>query len=607
MKNGSTQKLLDFILIRKAQKAIAEDDLSRRQQFNLFRTLSLTTFLIAFSITIQIVSVIGEFDWMTAICSGLTISIAANYFALNRHLNYRLAFWVAMLSNMMVLHFVTYYTGGIRNSGMMYMGGLILATFMLLGNKAGQSVTLLSIANIIFFFVYSNTLGKDVRNIVDSDTSGFMLNLDYMITYTTATLLIYSLSNNLLSSKNIVISKVVEAKEDLERKNEELKKLSLVASSTDNMVMVTTAKGIVEWVNDGFTRLTGYHLEEIQGHQPGDLLYGPNTQRETIAELNDRMASGQSFSGEMQKYHRNGNTIWFQVNVTPVFDDHGNIERYVHVSSDITERKTTEMKMSEYYRYLEKANKELDKFAYVVSHDLKAPLRAISNLSVWIEEDIGDKFSADTREHFKMLKGRVMRMESLIQGILDYSRADRVKSPNTEVDVREMIQEVSETILAEAHVDLKIEGNLPVLHTEKMKFQQVVSNLLSNAVKHNDKDRTEIKISCEEAGEDYLFCFEDNGPGIDKQFHEKIFVIFQTLQARDTFESTGVGLAIVKKIVDEAGGKIWVESEMGKYSKFLFRWPKRTLEEFKPFQFSLQQTSYSDRKQNSNPQISSVA
>ena len=592
MKDIFTHKLFDLLLIRKAQRAIPPDDLASRQQFNLFRTLSLTTVLISISINVQIISVVGGFDWMTAACILLTTILALNYFALNIHLNHRMAYWVSLLSNILVLHLVTYYTGGIRNSGMMYLGGIILATFMLLGNKAGKAMTVLSILNIIAFYFYSNTYGQNVRNIVDTDPEGLMLNLDYMITYTTATLLIYSLSNNLLSSKNIVIAKVIEAKEDLERKNEELKKLSLVASSTDNMVIIARAGGEVEWANSGFTRLTGYELENILGKKPGALLYGESTNRETIAELDEKLNQNQSFSGEIQLYHRNGSTIWFQVNVSPSFDEFGILDRLVYVGSDITERKQAEEKMSEYYSYLEKANKELDKFAYVVSHDLKAPLRAISNLSVWIEEDIGDKFTEDTREHFKMLKGRVMRMESLIQGILDYSRADRVKSPNSRVEVKEIIEDARQNYVQDEHVQIEIQGTMPVLYTEKMKFQQVVNNLISNAIKHNDKEVAKLTISCEDSGDDFTFRFEDNGPGIESQFHEKIFVIFQTLKARDTFESTGVGLAIVKKIVDEAGGKIWVESEPGKYSRFVFRWPKQSSEAFKPFQFSVQQSAY---------------
>jgi light-regulated signal transduction histidine kinase (bacteriophytochrome) len=158
--------------------------------------------------------------------------------------------------------------------------------------------------------------------------------------------------------------------------------------------------------------------------------------------------------------------------------------------------------------------------------------------------------------------------------------------------VAELIDDAKELYVQDQSIKFNVAGKMPIIFTERMKLQQVVSNLVSNAVKHNDKSDPIVNISCEDQGEDYLFCFEDNGPGIDPQFHEKIFVIFQTLQARDSFESTGVGLAIVKKIVDEAGGKIWVDSEPGKNTKFFVKWPKQSHEGFKPFQFTLQQSTY---------------
>jgi len=589
MKQNYTRRILDKLLIRNAQLPLHEDDLISRQRLNLFRIYSLTSFLISLTITYQVISIFHWSDFIGIALILLTLIIAVNYFLLDRHLNYKVAYRIAILSTILTLHVVTYYSGGIRNSGMIYLGSFILVTFMLLGNREGKIISVLSILNIIFFYIYTSTIGHDVRNIIDSDSTGDMLNLDYLITYCTGTLLIYSLSNNLESSKNIVIAKVTEAKDSLEKKNEELKKLSLVASSTDNSVLITDRFGFIEWVNEGFVRMKGFTFDEVIGRKSQDLFYGPLTAKETIQRIQDLTSRNQSFSGEIQKYHKNGHTIWVQVTITPVMEEDGRVSRFIHVESDITERKKAEEKMAEYYTYLEKANKELDKFAYVVSHDLKAPLRAISNLTAWIEEDIGDRFTEDASDHFKMLKGRVMRMEGLINGILDYSRADRVKSPNVNVNVKELIDEVVDTLVQDEHVHIQITDKLPVLFTERMKLQQVFSNLISNAIKHSDKDETIINIDCKEEESDFVFSIEDNGPGIDEQFHEKIFVIFQTLQARDTFESTGVGLAIVKKIVEESGGSIRVESEVGKFTRFVFHWPKQSSSSFRPFQFTLNQ------------------
>ncbi len=606
MKQSFTKRILDFLLIRKAEHPLHEDDLISRQRLNLFRTYSLTAFLISLTITYQVISIFNWFDFIGLALILLTFIIGLNYFTLNQHLNYKLSYRIAIIASILTLHAVTYYSGGIRNSGMVYLGSFILVAFMLLGNREGKIISIISIINIIFFYIYSSTIGHDVRNIIDSDSTGDMLNMDYLITYCTGTLLIYSLSNNLESSKNIVIAKVTEAKETLEKNNEELKKLSLVASSTDNSVLITDQFGFIEWVNEGFVRMKGFSFEEVIGKKPQDLFYGPLTSKETIARIQELTSKRQSFSGEIQKYHKNGSTIWVQVTITPIVENDGRLSRFVHVESDISERKKAEVKMAEYYTYLEKANKELDKFAYVVSHDLKAPLRAISNLTAWIEEDIGDRFTEDASDHFKMLKGRVMRMEGLINGILDYSRADRVKSPNVNVNVKELLDEVVETLVQDENVKVDISPSLPVLFTERMKLQQVFSNLINNAIKHSDKELTLIRVSCVEEEDDFVFSVEDNGPGIDEQFFDKIFVIFQTLQARDTFESTGVGLAIVKKIVEESGGTIWLESEVGKFTRFIFRWPKQGNSAFKPFQFTLKQPA-TIAQSSSNSNVSSVS
>ncbi len=592
-------KFKDVLFIRSAKQTIAEDDLSAHQRFNLFRTLSLTTFLISLAITFQVLTFDYTSGVFAAVLCCLTATLAVNYFLLNSHKQYNTAYRVSLFSSFAVLHFVTYYSGGIRNSGIMYTGGLILASFMLLGNKEGKMISVLSIANLIFFFIYSTTFGRDVRNIVDSDQTGFMLNLDYFVTYATATLLIYSLSNNLLSSKNIVISKVMESKIELEEKNKELKKLSLVASKSDNAIIITNADGNIEWVNDGFIKTTGFTIDEVSNRYVSDVLQYVQSSDREFADLINKLTLKQSYSGEIQFYHKNKQTIWLQLNVTPVADEFEQTERMVYVCSDITDKKHQEAKLAEYYRYLEKANKELDKFAYVVSHDLKAPLRAIANLSAWIEEDIHDKLNSDTREHFNMLKGRVNRMEGLINGILDYSRADRIKSPNTAVDTNEIIHEVLDLVSMNNTNSVKVCDALPTIHTERMKFQQVVSNLVSNAFKHNDKENPELIINYRDAEDYHVFSFQDNGPGIESQYFEKIFVIFQTLQARDTFESTGVGLAIVKKIMDEIGGKVIVESTPGEFCRFDVYWPKETTERYKPFQISLQQgVNYTNAQQN---------
>ncbi len=219
-------------------------------------------------------------------------------------------------------------------------------------------------------------------------------------------------------------------------------------------------------------------------------------------------------------------------------------------------------------------NKELDQFAYVVSHDLKAPLRAINNLSQWIEEDLEGALEGETAQNFDLLRGRVNRMEALINGILEYSRAGRMKFNSQTVALNPFIDEIIQNLAPPANVKISIQSGMPSISTEKVALEQVFSNLISNAIKYNNSSEPEINITYTELEKHYQFCVEDNGGGISPEFHDKIFIIFQTLQSRDKVESTGVGLAIVKKIVEDKNGTVWVDSDKGKGTKFYFTWHK---------------------------------
>ncbi|MDJ0901503.1 MAG: ATP-binding protein [Xenococcus sp. MO_188.B8] len=223
---------------------------------------------------------------------------------------------------------------------------------------------------------------------------------------------------------------------------------------------------------------------------------------------------------------------------------------------------------------LRKSNQELEQFAYVTSHDLKAPLRAIANLSEWIEEDLEDRLDDDTRYNMNLLRSRVHRLENLINGLLAYSRVGRLKSEPQEVAVREMLAEIIDLLDVPPEYDIEISGEMPVLVTEIAPLQQVFSNLISNAIKHSDLDRGKVRISVQEQDKFYEFAVADNGKGIDPKYHDRIFTIFQTLEARDTKESTGIGLAIVKKVIENQGGTIKLESELGKGATFRFTWKK---------------------------------
>ena len=220
-------------------------------------------------------------------------------------------------------------------------------------------------------------------------------------------------------------------------------------------------------------------------------------------------------------------------------------------------------------------NKELKDFAHIVSHDLKAPLRGVSQLAEWIAQDNQEKLDKSSKENLNLLKGRVKRMANLIDGILQYSRAGRTQEQKKEVDLNDMIRNIIEDLAPPKKIQVEIENTLPVIHAEKVKIQQVFQNLISNAIKYMDKSKGKVQVGSAEKNGFLEFHVSDNGPGIDKKYHETIFKIFQTLEARDQRESTGVGLSVVKKIVEQNGGKIRVESTVGEGSTFYFTVAKK--------------------------------
>ncbi|WP_437689840.1 GAF domain-containing protein [Sorangium sp. So ce176] len=226
-------------------------------------------------------------------------------------------------------------------------------------------------------------------------------------------------------------------------------------------------------------------------------------------------------------------------------------------------------------RALERTNAELDQFAYVTSHDLKAPLRGIASLAQWIEEDLSDKLTADTRHQMDLLRGRVQRMEALIEGILAYSRATRFREKPESVNVEKLAKEVVELIAPKPPAQVALDVPPAVLRTYKVPLQQVLMNLITNALKHAGREDARVSVGAREEGDRVEFSVSDNGPGIAPAFHEKVWGMFQTLQARDKVESTGIGLAIVRKIVESRGGRAWVESDGKSGATFRFTWPKR--------------------------------
>ena len=237
-------------------------------------------------------------------------------------------------------------------------------------------------------------------------------------------------------------------------------------------------------------------------------------------------------------------------------------------------RIAVELNRQQYEVALIERNQELDSFAHTVSHDLKAPLRAISNLSQWIEDDLEDQLLPDNLQQFQLLRTRVKRMESMINSLLLYARAGRQEAQLETLDLAELLSEVIDSIAPPEGFKIDIQPPLPTLTTKRVFLSQVLTNLISNAIKHHNSVTGHLHIWAIEHSDYHEFIIKDDGPGIAPEDHERVFAIFQTLADKDNTDSTGIGLAIVKKIIETEQGTIRLESSLGEGTTFYVTWPK---------------------------------
>jgi PAS domain S-box-containing protein len=358
------------------------------------------------------------------------------------------------------------------------------------------------------------------------------------------------------------------------------------------------AVGMAQASVDGKLLLVNQRLCEILGYSRQELIekkFQEITWPEDLA--NELELLRQLLAGEIENYcvenryiRKDGELVWVNLTVSLLREQNGS-QFLMGVVEDIRERKQAEESLrlraeelnwtanslAKTTNVLIKRNQELDQFAYVVSHDLKAPLRAIANLSSWIEEDLSDSMTEDTLHQMNLLRGRVHRMEGLIEGLLQYSRVGRMQVASETVKVEKLLAEIIDSLAPPSGFEVKVEPGMPTFVTEKLALQQVFANLISNAIKHNRGESGHIKISVKELDDFYQFSVADDGPGIAPQYHDKVFVIFQTLEARDKVENTGIGLSLVKKIVEGQGGSISLESAEGEGATFRFTWSKQPI------------------------------
>lgn len=352
-------------------------------------------------------------------------------------------------------------------------------------------------------------------------------------------------------------------------------------------------------VNQKLCEIVGYSAAELTEITFQDITH-PDDLEADLGHMHQLMAGEiQTYSMEKRYFHKSGEVVWIELTaslVREVTEDRQDLhsgaeipQYFIAVVEEINDRKQAEAELQERSRelsnfngllaqaavLLDERNQELDRFVHIVSHDLKAPLRAISNLSQWIEEDLEGQLSPDNQQQMKLLRDRVYRMQSMIDGLLEYARAGRTEADIEPVVVAELLAEVIDSLDPPHPFRIEIAPDMPTLLTKRLLLSQVFANLISNGIKHHNRPDGLIQISSQDKGDFYEFEVADDGPGIAPEHHDKIFMIFEAVNPQNSQDRSGIGLSIVKKIVETEEGTIRLVSEVGKGTAFYFTWPKQ--------------------------------
>ena len=352
------------------------------------------------------------------------------------------------------------------------------------------------------------------------------------------------------------------------KKNLEIQKekySSIIANMNLGLVEVDN-DDIIQLVNQSFCKMSGYCEQDLIGKKATSILKLKN--ENIIAQKAENRLKGESDSYEVEVLNQLGESKHWLISGAPRYDEMGRVIGSLGIHLDITEQKVLELQKENLAKELEKSNIGLQEYAHIVSHDLKSPLRSISALCTWLNEDYQDKLDENGKYNLTMMQEKVEAMDSLIDGILKYSTISSDNVENTSVDVNEVIKEITDIIFIPEHVKIVTTSTLPTLFADRTKIHQLIQNFLSNAVVHIEREEGLVEIGCEDRDTHWEFSIKDNGVGIPKEYHEKIFKIFQSVGNKE--RSTGIGLSIVKKIIDLYQGKVWLESEIGVGTTFFF-------------------------------------
>ena len=346
---------------------------------------------------------------------------------------------------------------------------------------------------------------------------------------------------------------------DLVRENT---RFHAIMEGAADAILTLSPDGLIEGLNPAAEALFGWPAEQVTGRPVQTLM---------PLELSvERPAVHRGLA--LTARRRDGTEVPLEITVSA--SEYAGVRQVIVVARDVTERHRADRAVADLVAKLERSNAELDKFAYVASHDLKAPLRVIDNASRWLEEDLAEVLTEDTRESLGMLRGRVARMHRLLDDLLRHARIGRHEQPSREVTGEEMARDLAALLDPPDGFDLIFEDSFLGMTMLNTPLQTILVNLLSNAISHHDRPRGTVRVSARDLGDEQVFTVADDGPGIAPEYHRKVFEMFQTLKSRDEHESSGMGLAIVAKYLTLAGGRAEIGSDTGRGTEVRIYWPK---------------------------------
>jgi len=359
--------------------------------------------------------------------------------------------------------------------------------------------------------------------------------------------------------------------EELASTTEELERTgtytrSLIEASLDPLLTIDP-EGKITDVNSATGTATGYSREELIGTDFSNYFTEPEKAKAGYQQAFEK-SSVKDYPLEI--HHKDGGVTPVLYNASVFRDEAGKVIGVFAAARDITEQRRVEGELA-------RSNQELEHFAYVASHDLQEPLRMVTSYTQLLEKRYKGKLDADADEFVGYIVDGVSRMQIMINALLEYSRVGTQDEVFEPTDCNAVLADVV------TNLQMAIEESgaavthdpLPTVVAVASRISQVFQNLISNAIKFHGEEPSRIHIAAEEKGEEWLFSVRDNGIGIAPQYHDRLFVIFQRLHSKEEYPGTGIGLALCKRIVESHGGRIWVESEVGKGSTFYFTIPMK--------------------------------